>query len=57
MSQLKGQIWFLTGSQNLYGPETLEQVADQSKLVMSQLAAQLGAPAELVDHGHGRAQC
>ena len=38
MSAVKGQIWFLTGSQNLYGPETLEQVADESKLVMSQLA-------------------
>jgi L-arabinose isomerase len=48
MSELKGQIWFLTGSQNLYGPETLEQVAEQSKLVMSQLAEQLGAPAEFV---------
>ena len=24
------EIWFLTGSQALYGDETLEQVADQS---------------------------
>jgi L-arabinose isomerase len=27
---VKPQIWFLTGSQHLYGPETLDQVADQS---------------------------
>ncbi|MFZ2260987.1 MAG: hypothetical protein WAV52_09665, partial [Luteococcus japonicus] len=27
------EIWFLTGSQGLYGPETLEQVAEQSQAV------------------------
>ena len=26
----KEQVWFLTGSQHLYGPETLDQVAEQS---------------------------
>ena len=26
----KQQVWFLTGSQDLYGPETLDQVAEQS---------------------------
>ena len=25
------EIWFLTGSQSLYGPETLDQVAAQSQ--------------------------
>ena len=24
------EVWFLTGSQGLYGPETLDQVAAQS---------------------------
>jgi L-arabinose isomerase len=33
------QVWFLTGSQHLYGPETLAQVAQQSQ----QIAATLGA--------------
>lgn len=27
------QVWFLTGSQDLYGPETLAQVATQSKAI------------------------
>ena len=31
------EIWFLTGSQDLYGPETLEQVAEQAKEVVAQL--------------------
>ena len=31
------EIWFLTGSQDLYGPETLEQVASQAKEVASLL--------------------
>ena len=42
------EIWFLTGSQNLYGPETLEQVAQQSKVVVDQLSAGLTAEVKLV---------
>ena len=31
-SQLNGlEVWFLTGSQHLYGEETLRQVAEQSQ--------------------------
>ena len=41
------QIWFVTGSQSLYGDETLKQVADQSKAVMAELAGSLNAPATL----------
>ncbi len=41
--QDRGECWFLTGSQGLYGPETLAQVADQSQ----QIARQLGESAEL----------
>jgi L-arabinose isomerase len=37
------QIWFLTGSQGLYGPETLNQVAAQSQ----QIVAALNDSAEL----------
>ena len=29
---LPSEIWFLTGSQALYGPETLDQVAEQSRV-------------------------
>ncbi len=31
------EIWFLTGSQGLYGPDTLQQVAEQSRQVVEQL--------------------
>jgi L-arabinose isomerase len=31
------QVWFLTGSQNLYGEETLQQVAEQSQRVAEAL--------------------
>src|SRR3954447_13523017 len=31
------EVWFLTGSQSLYGPETLEQVAEQSRAVFALL--------------------
>ncbi|MEJ1154657.1 L-arabinose isomerase [Microbacterium marmarense] len=32
------EVWFVTGSQNLYGEETLEQVAEQSRAVADGLA-------------------
>jgi L-arabinose isomerase len=31
------EVWFLTGSQHLYGPETLRQVEDQSRQVVEML--------------------
>jgi L-arabinose isomerase len=42
------QIWFLTGSQDLYGPETLEQVAVQSKEVVAKISQGLAAPVEII---------
>ena len=42
------EIWFLTGSQNLYGEETLLQVAAQSKTVVDQLSEKLSAPAKIL---------
>jgi L-arabinose isomerase len=42
----KGQIWFLTGTQNLYGEETLQQVAEQSQQVVAQIKAGTSAPVE-----------
>lgn len=32
------EAWFLTGSQHLYGPQTLAQVAEQSRQIASWLA-------------------
>ena len=33
------EVWFLTGSQGLYGPETLDQVASQSQAIAERLGA------------------
>ncbi|MEV6303594.1 L-arabinose isomerase [Actinoplanes sp. NPDC051861] len=44
---MKPQIWFLTGSQHLYGPETLDQVAAQSAEIQRTLAGG-GLHAEIV---------
>lgn len=37
-------VWFLTGSQGLYGEETLRQVADQSRAVVAGLAGSPDIP-------------
>jgi L-arabinose isomerase len=43
-----GEIWFLTGSQAMYGEGTLRQVETQAKEVVEQLVAADGRPAEIV---------
>jgi len=48
MSNQNFEIWFVTGSQNLYGDETLRQVAEQSQLVTEQLGKGLSANVTLV---------
>ncbi|MBN1172826.1 MAG: L-arabinose isomerase [Micromonosporaceae bacterium] len=47
-SATKPQIWFLTGSQHLYGPEALAQVAEQSRQVHQALSAVSGIEVEIV---------
>ncbi|WP_166997417.1 L-arabinose isomerase [Paramicrobacterium fandaimingii] len=42
------EIWFLTGSQGLYGPETLDQVAEQSRQVASLLDDADSIPVKVV---------
>ncbi|MEJ3653097.1 L-arabinose isomerase [Actinomycetes bacterium KLBMP 9759] len=39
---MSAQIWFLTGSQGLYGEDTLKQVAEQSREIADALDRQLG---------------
>ena len=38
------EVWFLTGSQGLYGPETLQQVAEQSRQIARALDARPASP-------------
>jgi L-arabinose isomerase len=42
------EVWFLTGSQHLYGPETLEQVADHSKVIAAALNESAQIPVRVV---------
>ncbi|WP_374946285.1 L-arabinose isomerase, partial [Agreia sp.] len=42
------EIWFLTGSQGLYGEETLRQVAEQSKTIADTLEASTSIPVRIV---------
>ncbi|WP_341853823.1 L-arabinose isomerase [Brachybacterium sp. GPGPB12] len=42
------EIWFLTGDQGLYGPETLDQVAAQSRTIAKTLDAASDIPVRIV---------
>ena len=42
------EVWFVTGSQNLYGEETLRQVAEQSQEVVRQLEESSDIPVRIV---------
>jgi L-arabinose isomerase len=42
------EVWFITGSQHLYGPETLEQVAANSNEIAQALNASIHFPTQVV---------
>jgi L-arabinose isomerase len=42
------EVWFITGSQHLYGPETLRQVEADSRQIVDGLNANAGLPVKLV---------
>ncbi|HYH01378.1 MAG TPA: L-arabinose isomerase [Terriglobales bacterium] len=42
------EIWFVTGSQHLYGPETLEQVAEHSRVIARTLSESSAIPVKTV---------
>src|SRR5512139_3235265 len=42
------EVWFVTGSQHLYGPETLEQVAKDSREIASALGASSRIPVQVI---------
>jgi L-arabinose isomerase len=42
------EFWFITGSQDLYGDETLKQVETQSKIMVEGIASDIRIPATLV---------
>ena len=44
----KYEVWFITGSQGLYGPETLEKVAENSRKIAQGLSGQKHIPVKVV---------
>jgi len=49
MIDLKGfEVWFVTGSQHLYGPKTLEQVAEHSNEIATALGDSRHMPVKVV---------
>ena len=42
------EIWFVTGSQHLYGPKTLEQVASNSRSIVAGLNRAKRIPLDIV---------
>ncbi len=49
MTEISGlEVWFLTGSQHLYGDEALKQVAANSRTIAESLAAEKGLPVKVV---------
>jgi L-arabinose isomerase len=49
MKDFKGlEVWFVTGSQGLYGPETLQQVAEDSQAIVRGLAGSERIPVDVV---------
>ena len=48
MKTLPLEIWYVTGSQHLYGPETLKQVAENSQRIVEALNASERIPVKLV---------
>ncbi len=42
------EVWFVTGSQHLYGPETLEQVAEHSRAIAQALGESESIPIKVV---------
>jgi L-arabinose isomerase len=49
MIDLSGyEVWFVTGSQHLYGPKTLEEVATHSKEIAAALGASAHVPVKVV---------
>src|SRR5688572_18001575 len=42
------EVWFVTGSQHLYGPETLEQVAGHSRVIAQALNDSAAIPVRVI---------
>jgi L-arabinose isomerase len=48
MSLVAAEVWFVTGSQHLYGPETLAKVAEHSRIIAASLSDSAAIPVKVV---------
>lgn len=48
MTMMKKEVWFVTGSQHLYGPKVLEEVARDSEAIVNGLNESAGLAVQLV---------
>ncbi|NQU41630.1 MAG: L-arabinose isomerase [Lentisphaerae bacterium] len=48
MSEQRNELWFVTGSQHLYGPKTLAQVAEDAQQIAAALNADESIPVDVV---------
>ena len=49
MNELKNkEVWFVTGSQHLYGPEVLKQVAADSAEIVASLNRSAAVPQKII---------
>ena len=44
----QNEVWFITGSQHLYGPKTLETVAEHSREIAAALGASVHVPVQVI---------
>jgi L-arabinose isomerase len=51
ISIANNEVWFITGSQHLYGPETLKQVTEHSKEIASSLNNENQIPVKVIYKG------
>ena len=48
MTTMTKEVWFVTGSQHLYGPKVLETVAKDSEAIVAGLNSEANLPVNLV---------
>ncbi len=48
------ELWFVTGSQHLYGPETLKQVASDAEKIVAGLNGSSSLPVKIVWKPNGK---
>ncbi|MGZ4294359.1 MAG: L-arabinose isomerase, partial [Solirubrobacteraceae bacterium] len=49
IDETRGSVWFVTGSQHLYGEETLRQVHEHSRVLAQALNDSPAIPVAIVD--------